>query len=612
MKFRFTIGRKIGSGFTLLVFTTLIVFLLTYDTLKTGREISDKINNVYNPSISSLTQLKSTLLRSRTLIIMWAYVPSREDSKEKLSLVDIVEKEIPQMKTGIDSLSMEWTENERRKCEKIYSELDKLIAMYIEVQSELSDMPSYDDPMTRFSMTEFAEEDGLIYQQARVVVDALNELIDEQRENTIQDSVNMLLSFDTLEGYLKNMSAFLFVFGILIAIFTVRSITKPVFKLKGALVELGKGKFPKDAIVHTGDEIGEMSLAMDNLVSGLKRTTKFANEVGKGNFETEFEPLSSEDVLGNALIVMRDGLKESEAALRRNEQDLERKVVERTEEIVKQKNRIEKQNELHKELYENITASIHYAKRLQDNILPSQEYINLVLPESFIYFRPKDIVSGDFYFIKKIGDKVIFAAVDCTGHGVPGAFMSLVGHNALNQAISVNEEMDPSKIMLDLNQYAANAFSRTTSADTTDDIKDGMDMALCVYDKKASTVEYAGANNPLYLIRDEKLVTYKADKIAIGSPSRTNEPFHKHLIHLEEDDMIYIFSDGYADQFGGPKGKKFLLEPFRRLLTDISGETLDTQHIRIADTMEEWRKGWSKVEEQIDDILIMGIRHKSA
>lgn len=611
MKFRFTIGRKIGSGFTLLVLTTLVIFLLTYDTLKTGREISDRITNVYNPSISSLTQLKSTILRSRTLIIMWAYVQSREDTKEKLSLVKIVNEEIPQMKAGIDSLSLQWTDNDRRKSRKIYSELDKLIAMYTEVQSTLGDMKSYDDPMSRFSMTEFAEEDGLIYQQARVVIDELNELINEQRENTIQDSVIMLSQFDTLEGYLKNMSIALFLFGIIIAIFTVRSITKPVFKLKDALIELGNGKFPRDTIVHTGDEIGEMSIAMDNLVSGLKRTTKFANEVGKGDFETEFEPLSGEDVLGNALLVMRDGLKDYEAALRRNEQDLERKVVERTEEVVKQKNWIEKQNEIHKELYENITASIHYAKRLQDNILPSQEYINLVLTESFIHFRPKDIVSGDFYYIKKVGSKVIFAAVDCTGHGVPGAFMSLVGHNAINQAISVNKELDPSKILLDLNRYAANAFSRSKTTDTTDDIKDGMDMALCVYDREAGIVEYAGANNPLYIIRNEKLTTYRPDKIAIGSPSRTNEVFQSHVIHLEENDMIYMFSDGYADQFGGPKGKKFLLEPFRRLLTDVSGDTLDTQQIRIAETMEEWRKGWSKEEEQIDDILIMGVRHKS-
>lgn len=368
------------------------------------------------------------------------------------------------------------------------------------------------------------------------------------------------------------------------------------------MIELGKGKFPDNAVVDTGDEIGEMSIALDQLVSGLKRTSEFANQVGKGNFLTEYEPLSEEDVLGNALLVMRDGL-------RRNEQELEREVQDRTREVVKQKNKIEKQNEQRKELLDNITASIRYAKRLQENILPSDSQVAELLPKSFIFYKPKDIVSGDFYFVKSVREKIVFSAVDCTGHGVPGAFMSLVGHNSLNRAILTNPQLDPAKILTHLSRYATEAMN-TRAHDTAN--RDGMDMALCVYDKKAGTLDYAGAYNPLYLIRNKKLTVYKPNKIPIASPDEPNADFTSQRIELEPDDMIYIFSDGYADQFGGKKGKKFFYSPFRELLISISDLDTATQKQIIAERMNAWRSDSEdgKRHEQVDDMLIIGVRHE--
>lgn len=601
-RLRFTISRKIGFGFAVLLLTTLFVFLITYETLRTGRGINDKINTVYNPSVSSLESLKSSVLRSRTLINMWAFVQSREDTKEKMSLVEVVQTEIPSIKRDIDQLSANWSEAERRKKERIYNELDKLLAMYELVQSTLSDMESYDDPYNRFSMTEYAEDDGLIFEQARIVIDAINDLITEQRTNVTTISVEMIQSFNQLEGYLRNFGIALFVFGVIIAILTARSITKPAASLKQILIELGKGKFPDNAVVDTGDEIGEMSIALDQLVSGLKRTSEFANQVGKGNFLTEYEPLSEEDVLGNALLVMRDGL-------RRNEQELEREVQDRTREVVKQKNKIEKQNEQRKELLDNITASIRYAKRLQENILPSDSQVAELLPKSFIFYKPKDIVSGDFYFVKSVREKIVFSAVDCTGHGVPGAFMSLVGHNSLNRAILTNPQLDPAKILTHLSRYATEAMN-TRAHDTAN--RDGMDMALCVYDKKAGTLDYAGAYNPLYLIRNKKLTVYKPNKIPIASPDEPNADFTSQRIELEPDDMIYIFSDGYADQFGGKKGKKFFYSPFRELLISISDLDTATQKQIIAERMNAWRSDSEdgKRHEQVDDMLIIGVRHE--
>lgn len=603
MNFRFTISRKIGFGFAAVLITTLIVFLLTYDTLRTGRTINDKINNIYNPSVSSLEVLKSTVLRSRTLINMWAFVQSREDTKEKMSLVRVVNVEIPQIKHEVDSLSINWTQAERRKKERIYQEMETLMNMYAQVQTTLSDMRSYDDPFTRFTITEYAEEDGLIYNKAQSVLNSLNELINEQRSNITADSVTMIRSFNTLEGYLRNMGIALFIFGIIIAIFTVRSITKPVKSLKMILLDLGNGKFPEKAVLDTGDEVGEMSIALDAHINALKRTSEFANQVGKGNFETSYNPLSEEDVLGNSLLVMRDGLK-------RNEQQLEKEVEDRTHEIVKQKNKIEKQNEQRKELLENITASIRYAKRLQENILPTDTQVSELFPQSFIYYRPKDIVSGDFYFVKPLGDKIVFAAVDCTGHGVPGAFMSLVGHNSLNHALSSNPDLDPGRVLDDLSRFAAEAMNQKGHEAS---VRDGMDMALCVYDPKNAVLEYAGAKNPLYLIRNGMLKIYKADKMAIADTESASASYTSHSIDLEENDMIYIFSDGYVDQFGGEQGKKFYYEPFRNLLLEIAAQSTDDQLANIESRMESWRMSSRKHEryEQVDDMLIIGIRHVS-
>ncbi len=594
MKFRLTISRKIGAGFAVLLISTLVIFILTYGTLGTARGINDKINKVYNPSVSQLESLKSVVLRSRTLINMWAFVPSREDTKEKMTLVNLIKNDIPESKKAIDGLSTSWTEGERLKKERIYKELDQLLEMYSEVQLQLSNMQSYDDPSVRFAMGEIAEEEGLIFQQAKEVIKQLNELISEQRNNTNSDSIIMLGEFQTLENYLQNMGIGLLIFGAIIAIFTALSITRPVGKLKHVLLELGQGKFPTQAVVHTGDEVGEMSLALDQLIRGLKRTTAFANQVGEGNFETQFEPLSDEDVLGNALLVMRNELNV-------NQQKLELKVEERTRTI-------DKSNRQLKELLESITASIRYAKRLQENILPSTAQVKQMLPDSFIYYVPKDIVSGDFYFIKEMGEKVIVSAVDCTGHGVPGAFMSLVGHNALTNAIAKNPNLNPANILTDLSDFATVAMNRMEHDESS---RDGMDMALCIYDRKRSTLEYSGAFNPLYLVRNKELIVTKPDKLVIGAPEYRGQRFTNHKFDLQKGDMIYIFSDGYVDQFGGVKGKKFYYEPFRELLVSIAEHQGADQHERIANNMESWRMGNPTGEkyEQVDDMLVMGFKH---
>jgi serine phosphatase RsbU (regulator of sigma subunit) len=277
------------------------------------------------------------------------------------------------------------------------------------------------------------------------------------------------------------------------------------------------------------------------------------------------------------------------------------KVAERTEEVVRQKEEVERQGRKMVDLYKNVTDSIRYAKRLQESILPPDRRIRELLPDSFVYYRPKDIVSGDFYWVERAGEKVVFAAVDCTGHGVPGAFMSLIGHNALNQSVKERGRTRPSDILADLNRMAYNALHKDRDLSM---VRDGMDLALCTYDKANGVLEYAGANSPLYLLRAGAVLQYAPDKVAIGSSELPAGSFTDHRIELQKGDVVYLFSDGYADQFGGPQGKKFMYRRFRELLQEIYQQPMEEQRAALVDAFTRWRGG----HEQVDDILVFGLR----
>ncbi|HEX2616566.1 MAG TPA: SpoIIE family protein phosphatase, partial [Flavobacteriales bacterium] len=403
----------------------------------------------------------------------------------------------------------------------------------------------------------------------------------------------MIRSFDSLKFFVLYLGTGLVVIGIVVAFLIVRGIVRPVRRLRGILLSLGRGVFPRNRIPARNDEIGEMSKALSGLIEGLKRTTDFSHAVAAGNFNADYQPLSDEDVLGHALLKMRTELGERERIL-------ETKVKERTEEMVRQKEEVERQSRKVVELYKNVTDSIRYAKRLQESILPPEKRIKELLPESFVLYRPKDIVSGDFYWVERVEDKVVFAAVDCTGHGVPGAFMSLVGHNGLNQAVKEHGITKPSEALRDLNRIAFEMLHK----DRDQFVRDGMDMALCTLDPDDMVLEYAGANCPLYLVRGGEVLQYSPDKRPIGGFELSGHDFTDHRIELQKGDVVYIFSDGYADQFGGTKGKKFLYRRFRELLLEIHAQPMDRQKSLLMEALNDWKGA----QEQVDDILVIGMR----
>ncbi len=285
-----------------------------------------------------------------------------------------------------------------------------------------------------------------------------------------------------------------------------------------------------------------------------------------------------------------------------DKEELEKLVRDRTVEVVAQKEEIEKNRDEIQRNAKNITDSIQYAKRIQRAIFPAATDIKKLLPESFVFFRSKGIVSGDFYWVEKKNDLVLFAAVDCTGHGVPGAFMSLVANNLLNQAITEHGLTKPSAILDEVNSGLSNTLHQTYEESS---VKDGMDIALCALDFKKLVMEYSGAYNPVFVIRNRELLETKGNKFPIGVfVGEKLQKFTNHEIKLEKGDAVYVFSDGYSDQFGGPRTKKFKKHEFKKLLIKVSHLPMQEQHKEIEKTLDAWKGDI----EQIDDIVVMGVR----
>ncbi|MDB4534726.1 SpoIIE family protein phosphatase [Vicingaceae bacterium] len=350
---------------------------------------------------------------------------------------------------------------------------------------------------------------------------------------------------------LQNVAIFLFT--ILLVIFLIfqktRVITSPIKKLLDNVNRITKGDLSGRADVEGNNEITKLSEKFNYMVERLQ--TLYDN--------------------------------------------LELKVKERTADLNAKKDELEEQKK-------DIEDSIRYAKRIQNAILPPMAYVESLFPNSFIYYQSKDIVSGDFYWVGEVDNTKLMAIVDCTGHGVPGAFMSIIGNNQLTQTVGIEKTKVPSDILNDVNS-GVTALLRQTKGNT--EVKDGMDLALISLDYDTLELNFAGAYNPVYIIRNKELIEIKANKFPIGGfLNQDLEKFDNNVFQLIKNDMIYMFSDGYMDQFGGPKGKKFKSRNMKNLMIEISELPCDEQHKILKDTITDWMKN----EEQIDDILVSGIK----
>ena len=247
---------------------------------------------------------------------------------------------------------------------------------------------------------------------------------------------------------------------------------------------------------------------------------------------------------------------------------------------------------------QELTDSINYAKRIQKAILTAPNSIKEFLPESFEFYQPKDIIAGDFYVAEKIDNKILLAVADCTGHGVPGAIISVVCHNAMKRAIRRLGLSDPAKILNETRSLIMESFQGSP-----EEINDGMDIALCILDSNSLELNYAGANINLHYFKDNALQIIKADKQPVGNHVR-QKPYTNHKIHLNKNDSIFLFTDGYPDQFGGPKGKKFKHQQLRKLLQDFQPASSVEQFEFVSKTFNTWKGHLA----QIDDVCVMGIK----
>lgn len=273
-------------------------------------------------------------------------------------------------------------------------------------------------------------------------------------------------------------------------------------------------------------------------------------------------------------------------------------IVNRLRFTRRQKHRIEIQKNMIEAKQKEIFSSIAYAKRLQEAILPTEEYVKSQLPESLIYYKPKDIVAGDFYWIERKEDLLLIAVADCTGHGIPGAIISVICSNALNRAVVEFGITEPGSILSKTRELVLETFSRSDK-----DVKDGMDISLLCINTKANKIEWSGANIPLWYISGEKLVEIKANKQPIGKTDKP-VPFTTHSIPFNKGDMFFLFSDGYADQFGGSKGKKFKSKALKKTLLQNSSLTCNEQKKEIERIFTDWIGNL----EQIDDVCVLGLK----
>lgn len=385
-------------------------------------------------------------------------------------------------------------------------------------------------------------------------------------------------------------------------------------------LEISENLGVKDFMMHAHQKLGKIYERTGNLPKALKHIKEY-NRVKDELFSEQ-----SQKVITEMQTKYETEKKEQEIKNLNIESELQHSVIQRQKltiaisiagiivilafaglliNMVRQKQRankiLEEKNILISHQKQEITDSIRYASRIQNAILPSATIMHESLNDSFVLFLPRDIVSGDFYWFTRRGNKMVVVAADCTGHGVPGAFMSMLGVSFLYEIVNKEGVMRPAKILDMLRQFVKLTLSQTGKKDEQ---KDGMDISLCMLDLENMKLEWAGAYNPLLLIRNEEIIEYKANKMPVAIHITDHLPFTNHEIDLKLDDVFYMYSDGFADQFGGESGRKYMSKRLKNFLLEIHKKPMEEQK----ELLHQEHLAWRGNSEQIDDIVMVGIR----
>lgn len=443
-------------------------------------------------------------------------------------------------------------------------------------------------------------------EQKEVLIGPWGEIFDSKKDSVVNDKYQNLFYVNAIDSIvmLVGIGSGIVVSLIYILLFiswTNKDISVPLKELLANIRDTRGGEPEHFTVVRTNDEIGELAVGYNEMTEKIHDYVESISRMNRDLEET--------------------------VKKRTNE------VVEQKEEIEAQKEEIEAQLDLATLQRDTITRqkdqildSIRYAERIQSAILPPIEHLSETFTDHFILFKPRDIVSGDYYWTTRKKDKIMIAVADCTGHGVPGAFLSMLGISSMNEIINRSDSISANRILEQLRDFVIASLHQTGSRGET---QDGIEIALCVIDTRKMILEYAGANRPMYMIRrkkkdaktavtkkrkqerkifeensDHELLHIRADRMPIGIYDQDPIPFTNHKFPLERGDSIYLFSDGYVDQLGGPSRKTFRSRHFRNLLLDIQEHPMEKQ----MQILEEKLKSWSGDVEQIDDILVMGIK----
>jgi serine phosphatase RsbU (regulator of sigma subunit) len=364
-------------------------------------------------------------------------------------------------------------------------------------------------------------------------------------------------------------------------------------KSKGFLLKLQKYEAGfKSEINDLTNEVRRESIIIDD----YKKKLQF-NSTSNVSKISSYNNAPNQEIVQNMITDKQQLEKETELFKQKNQ-----KLWEQSLAVYKEKERIDSIRKYIESRHSDLTKSINYAQRIQEALLPSEELLKQLFPKHFILYRPRNIVSGDFYWTKQVNNKTILAIADCTGHGVPGAFMSLLGISFLNEIASTDNILTAAQILEEMRTKVKNAFHQDKNNKT---IQDGMDMVVCIINNDTNELQFSGANNGIFIVKnDNSIIEIKGIRNPISEYPK-EKPFENHKIKLQANDKVFMYSDGYFDQFGGPKKTKITKKRFVKLLEESQNKKLTLQETKKE--LEHFIDNWQGEENQVDDILVCGI-----
>lgn len=596
----------IHSSLLLLAFLAGLLFNLRYKRYfkrkRQGREISEKLHRYCKKHLLNVPIINSIILTlPNLLVILFAFifviVPS--DFEEEFQRKMFIQLNyLSLVATLLEFLFVYYWLRHRvhiRYIDHIYTGEELKVQVFKRKGGKIRNRFLVASGMTTFlplvivmvylvlSLTSLKELDLETFtkEQREILIGPWSAIVNADQESVSAEKydkffyVNAIDSIVMLAGITNGILVSL-IYLLLFIRWTTQDITRPVKELLLNIKNTTGGGAERYTIVRTNDEIGELAEGYNEMTQKIHAHVEHISKMNR---------------------------------------ELEDKVKERTKEVVMQKEEIEAQKEeieaqldlatLQRDTIssqkELILDSIRYAERIQAAILPPIDHLSDHLADHFTLFKPRDIVSGDFYWTKKQGDKLLVAVADCTGHGVPGAFLSMLGISSMNEIINHNEELRASEILEKLRNFMITSLHQTGSKGEN---QDGIEIALCIIDQKAGTLEFSGANRPVYLVRGNSVQNLKPDRMPIGIYDHQVRPFTNQKVDFKKNDALYLFSDGYVDQLGGPRRKTFRSRRFRELLLEVQNEAMENQKRHLNDSLAKWQ---GEVE-QIDDILVIGIR----